>query len=351
MRVLVVVNKANANTLDASLLLSTYLSSQGIDCLMLDSMGAACLRQSRWRRARSTSVLANSDRSGYRAGRRRHHSQDGSFRVGHRRADHGHQLRTIWVFLPTRASPGVIAVVAAALSGDVVAERRANLRIDVVCEGDEEENLLDGDRLAQPVDGEFRSYFALNELAVARGASGRIVDFSVELSGRSCGVHARRWRGGVDGYGIDGLCALGRGAFGGSGISRSRGGSARTSHIAFSRDRNRTARRRRDRAGRRGESVRGCAVRRRRSARIRPACCTRDCAQGRSTHYAFYAINRKVSTPRHRGCSSRKDRARWRPVLALSRARAGSPQVRKTPAVPIEGRDALIGPSVWADER
>lgn len=181
MRVLVVVNKANANTLDASLLLSTYLSSQGIDCLMLDSMelpayasldGGAPLDE-RLANPIDLAIVLGGDGTILRTAR-----FVSGIDVPIMGINFGHLG-----FLANSSEPGVIAVVAAALSGDVVAERRANLRIDVVCEGDEEENLLDGDRLAQPVDGEFRSYFALNELAVARGASGRIVDFSVELSG------------------------------------------------------------------------------------------------------------------------------------------------------------------------
>lgn len=39
-------------------------------------------------------------------------------------------------FLANSSDEGVVAVAAAALAGDVVAERRTNLRIDVVCEGE-----------------------------------------------------------------------------------------------------------------------------------------------------------------------------------------------------------------------
>lgn len=180
MRVLVVVNKANANTLDASLLLSAYLSSQGIDCLMLDSMelpayasldGGAPLDE-RLASPIDLAIVLGGDGTILRTAR-----FVSGIDVPIMGINFGHLG-----FLANSSEPGVVAVVAAALSGDVVAERRANLRIDVVCEGDEED-LLDGEAPARLADGAFRSFFALNELAVARGASGRIVDFSVELSG------------------------------------------------------------------------------------------------------------------------------------------------------------------------
>lgn len=173
MRVLVVVNKGNEKTLDASLLLSAYLSSQGIECTMLDSMklpacvrlddGApldACLDQ-----PLDLAIVLGGDGTILRTAR-----FVSGIDVPILGINFGHLG-----FLANSSEPGVVAVVAAALSGDVVAERRANLRIDVVCEGDEERD--------EGSDDASRAYFALNEIAVTRGASGRIVDFSVEVSG------------------------------------------------------------------------------------------------------------------------------------------------------------------------
>ncbi len=66
----------------------------------------------------------------------------------------------------------------------MVAEQRTNLRIDVVCEGeadpwDDDED----DASASDLDNPARTFFALNELAVTRGANGRIIDFWLDISG------------------------------------------------------------------------------------------------------------------------------------------------------------------------
>ena len=90
-------------------------------------------------------------------------------------------------------------MVAAALAGDVVAEQRTNLRIDVVCEGERDRWGDDAGALDDPDEGEgpggepsasgfpcgsdARTFFALNELAVTRGAHGRIIDFGLSISG------------------------------------------------------------------------------------------------------------------------------------------------------------------------
>ena len=102
-------------------------------------------------------------------------------------------------FLANTSDEGVVAVVAAALAGDVVAEQRTNLRIDVVCEGERDRWGDDAGTLDDPDEGEepggepsasgfpcgsdARTFFALNELAVTRGAHGRIIDFGLSISG------------------------------------------------------------------------------------------------------------------------------------------------------------------------
>ena len=59
-------------------------------------------------------------------------------------------------------------------------EKRANLRIDVVCEGERDPWSDDAD--GEEPDGP-RTFFALNELAVTRGANGRLIDFALGVSG------------------------------------------------------------------------------------------------------------------------------------------------------------------------
>lgn len=75
-------------------------------------------------------------------------------------------------FLSNPGDDGVVRVVEAALSGDVVREDRANLHVDMG-------QMPHGG-------GEVRhiaSYFALNELAMTRGSLGRMVDLSVSVNG------------------------------------------------------------------------------------------------------------------------------------------------------------------------
>ena len=108
-------------------------------------------------------------------------------------------------FLANESDDGVVAIVAAALAGETVSERRSNLRVDIVCEGeadpwassdadglfaelpdekvstwfDEDEDASAG-FLAENALG--HTFFALNEAAVTRGANGRIIDFSLSIS-------------------------------------------------------------------------------------------------------------------------------------------------------------------------
>jgi len=75
-------------------------------------------------------------------------------------------------FLTNAVNESMLALIADALSGEISHERRVNLRVQVECLGDEEE----------PPDAP-RTFFALNEIAIARGAMGHIVDFSFGVSG------------------------------------------------------------------------------------------------------------------------------------------------------------------------
>ena len=75
-------------------------------------------------------------------------------------------------FLANSADNGLIALLADALSGEIMREQRVNLHVSVTCVGDEEE----------PPEGP-REFFALNEIAIARGAMGHIVDFAFDISG------------------------------------------------------------------------------------------------------------------------------------------------------------------------
>ena len=180
MKVLIVVNGVNAQAPDASLLLGSYLQSQGIDHetiyaselslqAFLDAGGWA---NSKPAEGLDLAVVLGGDGTILRTAR---YLSGGDVPI--LGINFGHLG-----FLANSSEWGVVTVVAAALSGDVVAEQRANMRIDVVCEGED----VDAARV-----GEGAAVFALNEIAVARGASGHILDFSVDISG----VHVASMRG------------------------------------------------------------------------------------------------------------------------------------------------------------
>ncbi len=80
-------------------------------------------------------------------------------------------------FLCNEVDEGIIPMLAAALSGDVTVDKRTTLRIDVVCEGDDAAR-----EMGEPIEGA-RTFFAVNEISIARGAMGHIVDFNVDIAG------------------------------------------------------------------------------------------------------------------------------------------------------------------------
>ena len=82
-------------------------------------------------------------------------------------------------FLTNSADDGVIALLADLLSGEVIREERMNLRVEVTCVDDEAEGIAP------------RDLYAMNEIAVARGATGYIVDFEFSIAGD----HIARMRG------------------------------------------------------------------------------------------------------------------------------------------------------------
>ncbi len=88
-------------------------------------------------------------------------------------------------FLSNPADDGVVAMVAAALSGDVTEEVRSNVLAEVDF----------GEDASAPTDGKLRrsSFFALNEVTVERGPSGRVVDLRVLCNGEQ--LYATRGNG------------------------------------------------------------------------------------------------------------------------------------------------------------
>ena len=178
MRILIVRNNSNSKAVDASLLLATYLATQGADYTLVDSSDLSC----RGDHEGLNEALANGVEMAVVLG------GDGTIlRTARQIGTSGVPILGINFgrlgFLANTSDEGVVAVVAAALAGDVVAEQRTNLRIDVVCAGEVDPWDDDSDAAMADVDDPARSFFALNELAVTRGANGRIIDFSLGISG------------------------------------------------------------------------------------------------------------------------------------------------------------------------
>ena len=186
MHILIVRNNSNSQAIDASLLLVTYLATQGIDYTVIDSSNLA-------------SPLAVPELSELFE-----HGVDMAVALGGERADviltiggdgtilrtarqvgfHGTPILGINYgrlgFLANPNEAGVMEPLVAALSGDATHEVRTNLDIRVVCEGEADPYADDGAG-AEP--DEPREFFALNEVAVTRGANGRIIDFGLGVSG------------------------------------------------------------------------------------------------------------------------------------------------------------------------
>ena len=178
MHILIVRNNSNSQAVDASLLLATYLATQGLDYTLVDSSDLSCRCDHDDVNAAlaagvAMTVVLGGDGTILRTAR-----QIGTSGVPILGINFGRLG-----FLANTSDEGVVAVVAAALAGDVVAEQRTNLRIDVVCEGEPDPWGDDDEAAAHDVDDPARTFFALNELAVTRGANGRIIDFSLGISG------------------------------------------------------------------------------------------------------------------------------------------------------------------------
>lgn len=173
MHILIVRNNSNPKAIDASLLLAAYLSSQGLTYDILDSFDTTSKRA-------------------FEIAQRSFHAQPGlAVALG----GDGTILRTARLvsewdvpllginfghlgFLANPADDGVVAIVAEALSGELAVERRANMRIDVVLEGQDDPFEADCSTACPPAS----SFFAFNEMAITRGTMGRIIDFSLDIS-------------------------------------------------------------------------------------------------------------------------------------------------------------------------
>lgn len=176
MRVLIVRNNYNPKALESALLLEVYLASQGVEYRAYDTDE---LRSSlSLNEPEKVDDIDSYDLAVVLGG-------DGTIlrtaaQIKYRRipvlgVNFGHLG-----FMANSNEDGIIPVVAAALAGELTVEQRTNLIIDVFYEGDENVELEPN---SSPTEGSSAQFFALNELVLARGAQGRVIDCRYAISG------------------------------------------------------------------------------------------------------------------------------------------------------------------------
>ena len=202
MRILIVRNNFNPKAIEASYLLEAFFDKQGIEYQTYDCD-----------ELRSPHVIIDQDAS----------VDEPAFNLAVVLGGDGtilctaDQIRTQRIpilginfghlgFMANPNDEGVIAIVSAALAGEVTVEARTNLRIEVYCENDalseaspndvREESLaadllaadsLASDPILKGEDTKPQQFFALNEMVIARGDQGRIIDFTYSISGARIG--------------------------------------------------------------------------------------------------------------------------------------------------------------------
>lgn len=183
MHILIVRNNSNSQAIEASLLLATYLNTQGISYTIADSSELAGADPT----AELVDVVEGGVDLGIALG------GDGTLlrtarQIGYRGVPIlGINYGTLG-FLTNVAENGVLEPLAAALSGECQEDPRTNLEIITVCEG-ETDPFADDGGAAGEADGAAagqrpcKHYFAMNEVAVTRGANGRIIEFDLGVSG------------------------------------------------------------------------------------------------------------------------------------------------------------------------
>ncbi len=171
MRVLFIANKHNAKTVDALFQIAAYCDMQGIEHIELDVSqlpdssfvyGPAQLADIDEALAERIDLVVTIGGDGTLLHATRLSVVLGAPIAG---INFGHLG-----FLTNTVDEGVIALFATILSGEVIREERINLRVRVTCADDEEGQ--------SP-----REYYAMNEVAAARGAKGNIVDFDFSIAG------------------------------------------------------------------------------------------------------------------------------------------------------------------------
>ncbi|MCL1798816.1 MAG: NAD(+)/NADH kinase [Eggerthellaceae bacterium] len=161
MHILIVRNNSNSQAREASLLLEGHLQAEGLPSTVIDSHelgleNAAALDGRLAQTGVGLAIVLGGDGTILRTAR-----LVNAFDAPILGINFGHLG-----FLANPGDDGVVAMAAAAIAGEVTCERRTNLQVTVTCE-----------------DASTCCFFALNEVALTRGAAGRIIDFDLSISG------------------------------------------------------------------------------------------------------------------------------------------------------------------------
>lgn len=178
MHILIVRNNYNSQAVEASLLLTTYLNAQGVE----------------------TTLTSASDLDGAYPDKDIAAVVQGGLDMAVALGGDGTLLRTALQiaytgipilginygtlgFLTNPCEAGVLEPMAAALAGECIVDKRTNLEIIAVCEGQADPFLDDADGAPGEREQACHRFFALNEVAVTRGSNGRIIEFDLGVSG------------------------------------------------------------------------------------------------------------------------------------------------------------------------
>ncbi len=165
MFVLVVRNNTNPKAMESSYLLAAYLESQAIDCSFVDSgeLFSGVTREDRGLEGvrADLAVVLGGDGTILRCAR---------FLAGQSTPILGVNFGNLG-FLANAGENGVLDLVAHAFAGELIEDKRTNLDIAVECE----EDAAGGTTVHE-------GFFALNEVAVTRGATGRTIVYSLDVS-------------------------------------------------------------------------------------------------------------------------------------------------------------------------
>ncbi|MGN0261850.1 MAG: NAD(+)/NADH kinase [Eggerthellaceae bacterium] len=168
MDVLIIQNESNPKAVDASHMLMAFLASQGIDSVIIGAYDEFDMQVEDFGLIVSLGGDGTMLRASHIAG------TSGVPILG---LNFGHLG-----FLVNKSDNGVIDAVTAAICGDVVREERTNFVVEVLCDGDDE-NAFDSAFCSPDMLPEGRRFRGLNEAALTRGPSGRIIDLSYSVSG------------------------------------------------------------------------------------------------------------------------------------------------------------------------